>query len=144
MTLHAIRSLLRPSLVVAVLAAGIPALASGADMAGGAMPGALMRHLKLVRSFPAADTVLATSPEKITIELSEAVEVTGAKLTLATQGGAPIVLGALRREPSAPKVLRADVSTTLASGSYAVSWRTMSKDGHVVKGTFGFRVGAAK
>jgi len=25
-----------------------------------------------------------------------------------------------------------------------VSWRTMSKDGHVVKGTFGFRVGAAK
>jgi len=25
-----------------------------------------------------------------------------------------------------------------------VSWRTMSKDGHVVKGTFAFRVGTAK
>ena len=120
--------------MIAVVAAGIPALASGA----------IMRHLKLVGSFPAADTVLTASPEKITIELSEAIELTGAKLTLAKQGGAPIVLGALRREPSAPKVVRADVPTVLTTGGYAVSWRTMSKDGHVVNGTFGFRVGAAK
>ncbi|WP_373059535.1 copper resistance protein CopC [Gemmatimonas sp.] len=133
MTLRSLRKT-RSFVAVAVLAAGSPVLASGA----------VMRHLKLVRSFPASDTVLVTSPEKITIELSEAVELTGAKLTLAKQGGAPIALGALRREPSAPKVLRADVPTTLGSGSYAVSWRTMSKDGHVVKGTFGFRVGAAK
>ncbi|WP_411282241.1 copper resistance protein CopC [Gemmatimonas sp.] len=129
-----LRMLLRPSVVVAVLAAGIPALASGA----------ILRHLKLVGSFPAADTVLATAPEKLTIELSEAVELTGAKLTLSKEGGAPVALGALRREPTALKVLRADVPETLASGGYVVSWRTMSKDGHVVKGTFGFRVGAAK
>jgi len=128
------RSLFQPTVVVAALALGIPALASGT----------VMRHLKLVRSFPAADTVLAASPEKITVELSEAVELTGAKLTMAKQGGAPIVLGALRREPTAPKVLRADVTTALSTGGYVVSWRTMSKDGHVVKGTFGFRVGAAK
>ena len=128
------RSLFQPTVVVAALALGIPALASGT----------VMRHLKLVRSFPAADTVLAASPEKITVELSEAVELTGAKLTMAKQGGAPIVLGALRREPTAPKVLRADVTTALSTGGYVVSWRTMSKDGHVVKGTFGFRVGATK
>ena len=138
------RSHVRPFVVVAVLAAGIPALASGAVRSGAIAPPASVRHLKLVRSFPAADTVMATSPEKVTIELSEAVELTGASLTLAKQGGAPIALGALRREPSAPKVLRADVTTTLASGGYVVSWRTMSKDGHVVKGTFGFRVDAAK
>jgi methionine-rich copper-binding protein CopC len=129
-----IRSLLRPTTLVAVMAVGLPVLASGA----------VMRHLKLVRTVPAADAVLAASPEKITIELSEAVELTGAKLTLAKQGGAPIALGALRREPTAPKVLRADVTTALDAGGYVVSWRTMSKDGHVVKGTFGFRVGAAK
>ena len=128
------RSLLRSTALVAVVALGLPVLASGA----------VMRHLKLVRTFPAADAVLATSPEKITIELSEAVELTGAKLTLARPGGAPVALGALRREPSAPKVLRADVTTALDAGGYVVSWRTMSKDGHVVKGTFGFRVGAAK
>lgn len=128
------RSLVRSTVFGAVIALSAPALASGAAM----------RHLKLVRSFPAADTVLVASPEKVTIELSEAVELTGAKLTLSTQGGAPIALGALRREPAAPKVLRADVPTTLTAGSYSVSWRTMSKDGHVVKGTFGFRVGAAR
>jgi methionine-rich copper-binding protein CopC len=137
MSLRPSSSVLRHACIaVAVLC--LPALAAGGAMSS------VMRHLKLVRSFPAADTVLATSPEKVTIELSEAVEVTGAKLTLATQGGAPIALGALRREPSAPKVLRADVTTTLAVGGYVVSWRTMSKDGHVVKGTFAFRVGATK
>ena len=103
-----------------------------------------MRHLKLVRSSPTANAVLATSPEKITIELSEAVELTGAKLSLAKEGGAPVPLGALRREPTAAKVLRADVPSTLANGGYVVSWRTMSKDGHVVKGTFAFRVTVAK
>lgn len=133
------RSLFRASLVLAVLAVGIPALASGAVRSD-----TVLRHLKLVRSFPAADTVLATTPEKITIELSEAVELTGAKLTLAKDAGAPIALGALRREPSAPKVLRSDVTAALAAGGYVVSWRTMSKDGHVVKGTFGFRVAVAK
>lgn len=128
------RSPFRPIAVIVAIALGVPALASGS----------VMRHLKLVRTFPAADTVLTASPDKITVELSEAVELTGAKLTLAKQGGGPVALGALRREPSAPKVLRADVTTVLAAGGYVVSWRTMSKDGHVVKGTFGFRVGAAK
>lgn len=129
-----VHALLRPRVYAAAVALAVPALASGL-----ALP-----HLKLVRSFPAADAVLAASPEKITIELSEAVELTGAKLTLATSSGAPIALGALRREPTAPKILRADVTTVLAAGGYAASWRTMSKDGHVVKGTFAFRVGAAK
>jgi methionine-rich copper-binding protein CopC len=117
-----------------VVVMSVPALASGA----------IMRHLKLVRSSPTANAVLAASPEKITIELSEAVELTGAKLSLAKEGGAPVALGALRREPTAAKVLRADVPSTLANGGYVVSWRTMSKDGHVVKGTFAFRVTAAK
>jgi len=137
-------SLIRPIVVVAALAVGFPALVSGADIADAAMSDAVVPHLKLVRSFPAADTVLAASPEHIMIELSESVELTGAKLTLAREGGAPVALGALRREAGAPKLLRADVRTALASGGYVVSWRTMSKDGHVVKGTFGFRVGAAK
>ena len=86
MSLRPSSSVIRHACLV-VAALGMPALASGT----------VMRHLKLVRSFPAADSVLATSPEKITIELSEAVELTGAKLTLAKEGGAPIALGALRR-----------------------------------------------
>ena len=134
-----LRLLFRTSLLFAVMAVGIPAPASGTVRSDAILP-----HLKLVHSFPSADAVLATSPEKITIELSEAVELTGAKLTLAKEGGAPIALGALRREPAAPKVLRTDVTAALPAGGYVVSWRTMSKDGHVVKGTFGFRVGAAK
>ncbi len=126
---------LRPSVLVAAVAVAVSALGAPALASE-----AVMRHLKLVNSFPKADTVLAVSPDRIAIELSETVELTGSKLSLAKEGGAPAALGALRREPASPKVLRADVTTPLAAGSYVASWRTMSKDGHVVKGTFQFRV----
>lgn len=128
------RFLLRRSslaLLVGATAVGVPAMASGA----------MMRHLKVVRSFPKADTVLTSSPDRVSIELSETVEVTGSKILLATSAGAAVALTAPHRETGAPKILRADVTKPLAAGAYAVSWRTMSKDGHVVKGTFQFRVG---
>ncbi len=135
-----VRTVLRPTTLVAAIALGASALGVSAMGAPALASGAVMRHLKLVRTFPKADTVLVASPDRIAVELSESVELTGSKLSLAKDGGAPVVLGALRREPAAPKVLRADVATPLAAGGYSVSWRTMSKDGHVVKGTFQFRV----
>ena len=31
----------------------------------------------------------------------------------------------------------------MAAGAYTVAWRTMAKDGHVARGTFAFKIGAA-
>ena len=105
---------------------------------------AAARHAKVVSTSPAANAVLAASPDHIALEMSEAVELKGSKLTVAVRGGMPVALGALRHEPGTTKSVRADVTAPLAPGAYLVSWRLMSKDGHVVSGGLLFKVGAAK
>jgi methionine-rich copper-binding protein CopC len=119
-----------------------PMLAVPSAMSDGVSAAA--RHAKVVRTSPAANAVLAASPDHVTLEMSEAVELKGSKLTVAVLGGMPVALGALRHEPGTTKTVRADVSAPLAPGAYIVAWRLMSKDGHVVSGGMQFKVGAAK
>ncbi len=119
-----------------------PMLAGPSAMSDGVSAAA--RHAKVVRTSPAANAVLAASPDHVTLEMSEAVELKGSKLTVAVLGGMPVALGALRHEPGTTKTVRADVSAPLAPGAYIVAWRLMSKDGHVVSGGMQFKVGAAK
>lgn len=124
---------------------------AGAVLAVAAVLGALvaprmqaMRHLKLLRSSPAADTTLTASPDAIRLWLSEPVEAPVSKITLATTAGAAVPLDALTRDAAKDAPLVAKLPKPLAVGAYKVTWKAMSKDGHVVNGTFGFRVGAAK
>ena len=119
-----------------------PMLAAPSAKSDGVSPAA--RHAKVVRTSPAANAVLAASPDHVTLEMSEAVELKGSKLTVAVLGGMPVALGALRHEPGTTKTVRADVSAPLAPGAYIVAWRLRSKDGHVVSGGMQFMVGAAK
>ncbi len=130
-----IRTLIRAGTVLAV-AAVLGALVAPRMQA--------MRHLKLVRSSPSADTTLSTSPDAIRLWLSEPVEAPVSKITLATEAGAAVSLDALTRDAAKDAPLVAKLSKPLAVGAYKVTWKAMSKDGHVVNGTFGFRVGAAK
>jgi len=109
-----------------------------------ATPRAAMRHLRLVRSFPAKDTSLTSSPDVIRVWLSEPTEKGVSKITLATSSGVAIPLEALTRDAAKDAPLVAKLSKPLSAGAYAVTWKTMSKDGHVVNGTFGFRVAAPK
>jgi len=103
-----------------------------------------MRHLRLVRSFPAKDTSLTSSPDVIRVWLSEPTEKGVSKITLASSSGVAIPLEALTRDAAKDAPLVAKLSKPLPAGAYAVTWKTMSKDGHVVNGTFGFRVAAPK
>lgn len=105
---------------------------------------ARMRHLRLVKSFPMKDSVVTGSPDAIRLWLSEPTEAAISKITLASTTGTPIVLDALTRDTTKDAPLVAKLSKPAAPGSYMVSWKAMSKDGHVVNGTFGFRVTAAK
>jgi copper resistance protein C len=109
-----------------------------------ATPSQAMRHLKLLRSSPAADTVLTTSPDAIRLWLSEPAEAPASKIQLTTSAGAKVAIGAVSRDAAKDAPLVAKITTPLAAGAYTVTWKAMSKDGHVVNGTFGFRVGTAK
>jgi methionine-rich copper-binding protein CopC len=105
---------------------------------------AVRRHLKLVRSFPAADTTLAASPDAIRLWLSEPTELPATKIAVTTQGGAAVATSAITRAEGKDAPVVASMVKPVSAGRYTVTWKAMSKDGHVVNGTFNFMVGAAR
>jgi len=112
--------------------------------AGSARLSHALPHLKLVRSSPAADTVLLTSPNAIRLWLSEPTNAMVSKITLGTESGVPVPLGPLTGGTTSDAPMVATIPTPLANGGYKVTWKAMSKDGHVVNGVFAFRIRAAK
>jgi len=98
-------------------------------------------HLHLVKSAPAANTTVGAAPDSIRLWFSQAPELKLTSVKVTGPGTAVVALAPLARGDSALVV--APVKGRMARGAYTVAWRTMSKDGHVVRGTFGFTVGAA-
>ncbi len=105
---------------------------------------AAVRHLRLLKSSPIASATLPTSPDAVRLWLSEPAEAAGSTVALTTEAGASIPLSPITRDAAKTAPLVAKLSAPLANGGYRVAWKAMSKDGHVVKGTFAFRVGAAR
>ncbi len=124
------RRLFVPALA-AVLAA--PALAGGA----------VVPHLRLKRAFPAADTVLTASPDAVRLWLSEPADLPATKIDVTSADGAKVPLAKLTRGASREDPVVGTFSTSLASGTYTITWKAMSKDGHVVNGKHNFRVALA-
>ena len=107
---------------------------------------AARRHLRLVKSTPAADTVLAASPAALELWFSEKVELGVTRVRLEGPDAKPVALGAVKfgaTKPGAtdevPAVV-ATISAALAEGAHVVRWSTASRDGHVVKGEIAFTV----
>jgi len=123
---------------------GLFALAAVVALTLSASPSGAMRHLRLVKAFPSADTVLAKSPDAVRLWLSEPAEVPATKITLTTAAGAAVATSPATRADAKDAPLVALIPTPLANGAYKVTWKAMSKDGHVINGTIAFAVGAAK
>jgi methionine-rich copper-binding protein CopC len=97
-------------------------------------------HLKLKRSFPAADTVLATGPDAVRLWLTEKADLPATKITVTSAGNAAVAIAKPTRGATADAPIEAKFTQPVGAGRYSVSWKTMSKDGHVVSGTFSFTV----
>ena len=134
------RAVVRVVALVAVAVVTVAATSSRSE----AMRESALRHLKLLKSFPSADSTLAKSPDAIRLWLTEPAELPATKIELATEAGAVIATAALKRDTAKTAPVVATISKPLAGGGYKVTWKAMSKDGHVVNGTFGFKVGAPK
>ena len=98
-------------------------------------------HLHLVKSTPAANATIAAAPDSLRLWFSQAPELKLTTVKLTGPGATPVALTSLAKGDSG--LVLAAVKGRMAPGPYTVAWRTMSKDGHVVRGTFAFRVGAA-
>lgn len=99
-------------------------------------------HLALLRSSPVADTVLTASPSDIRLWFSQAPEMAATTIRLTAGSGTVMSLDKPQRDEADDAPVVAAIQRPLAPGAYEVVWRTMSRDGHVVKGQFAFTVSA--
>jgi hypothetical protein len=100
------------------------------------------RHLRLVKSAPAADEPLAASPAAITLWFSQAPTLRLTRISLLDASGAKLPLGPVKAGPEEHTAM-ADLTQPIAAGSYTISWVSGSPDGHVVRGKIRFSVGPA-
>jgi copper resistance protein C len=95
-------------------------------------------HAVRVATDPAADTALATGPPRVSATFNEQLQTTFAAMTVVGPDGNLWSTG------TAPQVQGAVVSIDLRplgpAGTYTVNYRVTSADGHVVSGSWSFRL----
>ncbi|MGH9222526.1 MAG: copper resistance CopC/CopD family protein [Acidimicrobiales bacterium] len=95
-------------------------------------------HAILLRTEPAPQTTAKTAPDTVRLHFSEPVEVTFGAVRVFDVNGTRIDSGTIRRTDGNREVV---VPVDLKDGTYTVTWRVTSADGHPVRGGFGFFVG---
>ena len=94
-------------------------------------------HTHLLKSVPADGARVATPPGKVVLTLSEAARITAAWIQKA-EGE--------KTRLTAPEGAATEVTIALpplTPGTYVVSWRAASSDGHVMPGRIRFTISAA-
>lgn len=97
-------------------------------------------HAVLLRTEPAPQTTVAQPPPAVRLHFSEAVEVTFGAVRVFDVDGHRVDRGNIRRLDADREV--AVAVPHLRDGTYSVTWRVVSADGHPVHGGFSFYVGA--
>ncbi|TQL75810.1 copper transport protein [Stackebrandtia endophytica] len=95
-------------------------------------------HATVVATTPAIDEIVADAPQQVTVEFSEPVSVVAAETGVIGPDG--------RRADAEPATSDGNVLTyvltgDLPEGTYLVSYRVISADGHPVPGGFTFSIG---
>lgn len=128
---------MRGALLGASLVLVAPPIATSAPVA----PLTARWHPKLLRSMPAAGETLKAPPASITLWFSEPIELGVSRLRLQGAGAAPVALGKAAVVPGTDgNGVSASVPTSLAAGTYTVTWTAASADGHPMRGTYVFTV----
>jgi copper transport protein len=98
-----------------------------------------MLHATLLRSTPAANSRLDSTPPSIRLVFSEQVVPELSQISLVDSLGASIALK-VANDPHDVHTLVGQVDRTLSAGKYKVVWRVLSADGHPVGGNFAFSI----
>jgi len=96
-----------------------------------------LAHASLLTSEPTDGSVVATAPSTFTLTFNEPVSPT--VLSLIEPGGQAVPLD---HPHLADDVVSVPMPPALADGSYALSWRVISADGHPIGGSVVFSIGA--
>lgn len=105
-------------------------------------PAELRPHTHLRSSTPAAGTELAAVPNEVRLTFSEPITLSLTRIELLGPDGAVVALLAPEQPADSPQVVLARITGELRAGEYQVSWQTAGRDGHPVRGGFGFAIAA--
>lgn len=99
-------------------------------------PAIALAHATLVGSAPGDGDVVSQAPKSFRLDFNEPVAVTGLRLS----GGGRTVQ--LDRFDAKGAQIEIEAPSDLSAGSYALSYRVVSEDGHPIAGAVSFAVGA--
>ena len=105
-------------------------------MIGAAAPASA--HATLVSTDPAEGAVLATAPDQVTFTFDESVQLVPDGLQAFDAAGDPVEI----KGSASGAEVTGDLPSGLDDGTYVVTWRVVSADGHPVAGSLTFHVGA--
>jgi len=123
-------------LAVAVLAG--PLVLLGVLMLG-ALPAAA--HAALLSTNPPQGAQLSAAPRDVTLTFTEEVGLGARAVEVADARGQRVNGSPPRHAGSDSRTVQVALPPGLGRGSYTVTWRVVSADGHPVSGTFAFGVG---
>ena len=99
---------------------------------------AAFAHSLLLESSPAAEATVSASPPQVTLRFNNRIEKRLSRITVVDQAGTPRALAIAVADGDADRLTAA--VPALPPGAYRVEWHVLSTDGHVVSGSFGFRL----
>lgn len=126
-----VRRTLTPVLFVLTLLLTTAALALGLATSASA-------HSELVSSMPEDGDTLDEAPSEIVLEFNEDIQDLGNEIVVVDSEGTPVADG--EPEVDGPTVMQA--VTGGAAGTFTVTWRVVSADGHPISGELSYDVSA--
>jgi methionine-rich copper-binding protein CopC len=99
-------------------------------------------HTSLVKAEPGIDATVTEAPKQIRLWWSARTESALTSATLLKEDRSPV--GVIRMADTDDSLSTAGpIPVPLAPGKYFVMWKTASRDGHVVRGSYAFTYTAA-
>lgn len=120
---------MRQKQIRSIFAVGVIALLSAAPV----------MHLRLVKSVPGSGEIVTNMPTEIRLWFSQKPEVGLTTIKLLREDSTVVELGKVVRTEDSLSV-RAPLEKALVPGTYLVNWRSVSKDGHAVRGSYHFNM----
>ena len=101
--------------------------------------GVAFAHSFLERAEPRPGSTLKVAPTEVRLRFTERLEPAFSTVQVTNEAGRRVGRGEAQTEPGSPRQLRVPLEP-IGAGRYAVRWRVLSVDSHVVEGDFSFRV----